>query len=63
MEKSICAICGKEFIFEIGNMYRVTFAGRTFRCCGYTCYNKALEVKENHTSSEYQQFVRELNNK
>ena len=61
MEISKCAICGKDFRFEIGNIYRVNFAGRSFRCCGYNCYNKALKVKEKHNSSEYQKYIQELN--
>lgn len=53
MQESICAMCGKKFIWDYGNMYKVKFAKRTYRFCGYNCYDKAVDVKDNNNSLLY----------
>ena len=46
-------MCGKKFVWDMGNMYKIKFANTLHRFCGYNCYNKALEVKDNHNSLYY----------
>lgn len=43
---TVCAMCGKQFIRQPGSIYNVKYRGRMNRCCSYTCYQKALKVKE-----------------
>lgn len=43
---TICAMCGKEFIKQPGSIYHVEYKGRINQCCSYTCYQKAIRVKE-----------------
>lgn len=42
----ICSMCGKQFIRRPGSIYKVVYEGRLNRCCSYTCYQKALKLKE-----------------
>ena len=55
-----CCICGKQYIKQVGSIYHVEFAGKTFQCCSYTCYNKALEVKHSETSKRYADYLKEI---
>lgn len=57
-----CSICGKQFIMHPGHMYKVVFAGKTFKCCGYGCYQKAKKVKEDNCSKQYKDIMKVMNN-
>lgn len=39
-------MCGKEYIKQPGSIYKVPYKGQTNQCCSYTCYQKALKLKE-----------------
>lgn len=43
---TVCAMCGKKFIKQVGHIYKVMYKGQTNQCCSYTCYQKALKLKE-----------------
>ena len=43
---TVCSMCGKDYIKAPGSIYKVTYKGRINQCCSYTCYQKALKVKE-----------------
>lgn len=55
-----CAVCGKKFVKQPGSIYHLQFAGRSYQCCSYTCYQKGLDVKENVNQSEYVKYREEL---
>lgn len=54
-----CGICGKEYIRIPGSIYKVRFAGKTYHCCGYACYQKALKIKESCNEHQYQKLKKE----
>ena len=56
MRERICDMCGKKFILGYGNMYKIEFAGKVHRFCGYNCYNKALDAKESNVSLQYERL-------
>lgn len=56
MRQHNCDICGKAFVYDVGNMYKLTFAGKTYRFCGYNCYMQAKRTKEAHNSAEYKRY-------
>lgn len=43
---TVCSMCGKDYIKAPGSIYKVMYKGRVNQCCSYTCYQKALKVKE-----------------
>ena len=55
-----CAICGKQYIKAPGSIYKVNFAGKTYQCCSYTCYNRAKAIKEDNNEASYKRFSDEL---
>lgn len=54
-----CAICGARYIKQIGSIYHVNFAGRSFQCCSYGCYQKALKVKDEYVGSHYKNYLKD----
>lgn len=57
-----CGICGRKFIKPVGSIYHMQFAGKTFQCCSYHCYQQGLQVKANEVSKHYSDYLREINN-
>ena len=43
---TVCSMCGKEYIKQPGSIYKVPYKRQTNQCCSYTCYQKALKLKE-----------------
>ena len=43
---TVCSMCGKYYIKQPGSIYKVTYKGRINQCCSYSCYRKALKLKE-----------------
>lgn len=43
---TVCAMCGKNFIKHPRHIYKVPYKGQTNQCCSYTCYQKALKLRE-----------------
>ena len=58
---TVCAMCGKQYIRHPGSIYKVKYEGRINQCCSYTCYQKALKLKEElHNEAKYKKFSDEL---
>ncbi len=45
-----CAVCGKRYIKQACSIYKVTFQGKVYSECSYTCWQKARNMKEGKDS-------------
>ncbi len=45
-KETVCAMCGKKYIKRPGSIYTVQYKGKQNQCCSYTCYMKAIRLKE-----------------
>ena len=43
---TICGVCYKPFIRQVGSIYKISYKGVTYPCCSYGCYRKAQKLKE-----------------
>ena len=53
---TICAMCGKSFVKQVGSIYHVEYQGRVNQCCSYTCYMKAKRLKEKLTDKQAHEY-------
>lgn len=62
---TVCSMCGKKFIKPAENLYKVNYCGRVNQCCSYTCYQKALRLKEELKNDEtnYPNIFRSIKHK
>ena len=52
-ELSTCDLCGKKYLRPQSSIYKISFGGKIYHFCSYTCYNRGIEVKENNKSNRY----------
>ena len=57
----VCAICGKQFWKPASSLYKVKFAGKTYKCCYYKCYRIAQQTKEQNIGSRYKKYMDAVN--
>ena len=60
---TVCSMCGKKFIKQVGHIFHVSFAGVQNQCCSYTCYEKAKKVKAENDQSTYTKYRKEFRSK
>lgn len=62
----VCSICGKKYLKQLGSIYTVKFAGKSYPCCSYNCYNIGVrtkeEIKANRQSKTYQKLMIDAGN-
>lgn len=42
----ICGACYKPFILQHGSIYKITYEGKMYNFCCYTCYRNAKKYVE-----------------
>lgn len=52
-----CDVCGEKIRSIYPSMYNIQFRGKKYHMCCYTCYNKALTLKENKQIDEFLELV------
>ena len=58
---TVCAMCGRDYIKPPGSIYKVTYKGQINNCCSYSCYQKALKVKDElHNAKNHKKSSNEV---
>lgn len=52
-----CDVCGEKIRTIYNSMYNIQFRGKKYHMCSYTCYNKALTLKEEKRNDEFLELV------